>query len=61
MNIVLCTINPSIELAWREALVDFPALHPLCEILTGNITELAVAWVRLNPVLVETDLPDVGR
>ena len=42
MNIVLCTINPSIELAWREALVDFPALHPLCEILTGNITELAV-------------------
>lgn len=42
MNIVLCTINPSVELAWREALVDFPALHPLCEILTGNITELAV-------------------
>ena len=42
MNIVLCTINPSIELAWREALVGFPALHPLCEILTGNITELAV-------------------
>lgn len=42
MNIVLCTINPSIELAWREAFVDFPALHPLCEILTGNITELAV-------------------
>jgi len=24
-------------------------------------TELAVAWVRLNPVLVEADLPDVGR
>ena len=42
MNIVLCTINPSIELAWREALVGFPALHLLCEILTGNITELAV-------------------
>lgn len=42
MNIVLCTINPSIKLAWREALVGFPALHPLCEILTGNITELAV-------------------
>ena len=26
-----------------------------------DITELAVAWVRLNPVLVEMDLPDVGR
>ena len=26
-----------------------------------DITELAVAWVRLNPVLVEADLPDVGR
>ena len=42
MNIVRCTSNPSIELAWREALGDVPALHPLCEILTGNITELAV-------------------
>ena len=26
-----------------------------------DITELAVEWVRLNPVLVESDLPDVGR
>ena len=26
-----------------------------------DITELAVEWVRLNPVLVEADLPDVGR
>lgn len=26
-----------------------------------DITELAVAWVRLNPVLVEASLPDVGR
>ena len=26
-----------------------------------DITELAVEWVRLNPVLVEMDLPDVGR
>ena len=26
-----------------------------------DITELAVEWVRLNPVLVELDLPDVGR
>ncbi len=42
MNIVLCTINPSIELAWREALVGFPALQPFCEILTGNITNIEV-------------------
>ena len=26
-----------------------------------DITELAVEWVRLNPVLVELDLPDLGR
>ena len=26
-----------------------------------DITELAVEWVRLNPVLVEMDLPDVDR
>ena len=26
-----------------------------------DIMELAVAWVRLNPVLVKSDLPDVGR
>lgn len=26
-----------------------------------DITELAVEWVRLNPVLVEMDVPDVGR
>ena len=26
-----------------------------------EITKLAVAWVRLNPVLVEMDLPNVGR
>ena len=26
-----------------------------------EITKLAVEWVRLNPVLVELDLPDVGR
>ena len=26
-----------------------------------DITELAVEWVCLNPVLVESDLPDVGR
>ena len=26
-----------------------------------EITKLAVEWVRLNPVLVEMDLPDVGR
>ena len=26
-----------------------------------EITTLAVAWVRLNPVLVELNLPDVGR
>lgn len=26
-----------------------------------DITELAVEWVRLNPVLVESDLPDVER
>lgn len=26
-----------------------------------EITKLAVAWVHLNPVLVELDLPDVGR
>ena len=26
-----------------------------------EITTLAVEWVRLNPVLVELDLPDVGR
>ena len=26
-----------------------------------EITKLAVAWVRLNPVLVELNLPDVGR
>ena len=26
-----------------------------------EITTLAVEWVRLNPVLVELNLPDVGR
>ena len=26
-----------------------------------EITKLSVSWVRLNPVLVEADLPDVGR
>ena len=26
-----------------------------------DITELAVEWVRLNPVLVQSDLPDVER
>ena len=26
-----------------------------------DITELAVEWVRLNPFLVEANLPDVGR
>ena len=26
-----------------------------------DITELAVEWVRLNPVLMEADLPGVGR
>ena len=31
---------------------------------TGDVdglTELAVEWVRLNPVLEESDVPDVGR
>ncbi len=26
-----------------------------------DITELVVEWVRLNPVLMKMDVPDVGR
>ena len=26
-----------------------------------EITKLAVVWLRLNPVFVEANLPDVGR
>ena len=49
------------SLSRAEAAVASLKSRSMSDRAVDDITELAVAWVRLNPVLVETDLPDVGR
>ena len=51
---------PPGSLARAEAAVAFLKSRSMSRQAVDDITELAVAWVRLNPVLVEMDLPDVG-
>ena len=52
---------PPDSLARAEAAVASLKSRSMSYQAVDDITELAVAWVRLNPVLVEADLPDVGR
>lgn len=52
---------PPSSLARAEAAVASLKSRSMSHQAVDDITELAVVWVRLNPVLVETDLPDVGR
>lgn len=52
---------PPGSLARAEAAVASLKSRSMSYQAVDDITELAVAWVRLNPVLVEADLPDVGR
>jgi len=52
---------PPDSVARAEAAVASLKSRSMSHQAVDDITELAVAWVRLNPVLVETDLPDVGR
>ena len=52
---------PSDSVARAEAAVAFLKSRSMSHQAVDDITELAVAWVRLNPVLVEADLPDLGR
>ena len=49
------------SLARAEAAVASLKGRSMSHQAVDDITELAVEWVRLNPVLVELDLPDVGR
>lgn len=51
----------SAAVARVEAAVASLKSRSMSHQVVDDITELAVAWVRLNPVLVETDLSDVGR
>ena len=53
------TLPDSISRA--EAAVTSLKGHSMSRQAVDDITELTVAWVRLNLVLVEMDLPDVGR
>ena len=52
---------PPGSLARAEAAVAFLKARSMNTGDVDEITKLAVAWVRLNPVLVEANLPDVGR
>jgi len=52
---------PPDSLSRAEAAVASLKSRSMSHEAVDEITKLAVAWVRLNPVLVETDLPDVGR
>ena len=52
---------PPSSVARAEAAVASLKGRSMSHQAVDDITELAVAWVRLNPVLVESDLPDVGR
>ena len=52
---------PPGSLARAEAAVAYLKGCSMSHQAVDDITELAVAWVRLNPVLVEANLPDVGR
>ena len=52
---------PPDSLARAEAAVASLKSRSMSDQAVDDITELAVAWVRLNPVLIELDLPDVGR
>ena len=52
---------PPDSVARAEAAVASLKSRSMSHQAVDDITELAVAWVRLNPVLVELDLPDVGR
>ena len=52
---------PPASVARAEAAVASLKSRSMSYQAVDDITELAVEWVRLNPVLVEMDLPDVGR
>ena len=52
---------PPSSLARAEAAIASLKSRSMSYQAVDDITELAVEWVRLNPVLVEMDLPDVGR
>ena len=52
---------PPSSVARAEAAVASLKSRSMSYQAVDDITELAVEWVRLNPVLVEMDLPDVGR
>jgi len=52
---------PPASVARAEAAVASLKGRSMSHQAVDDITELAVAWVRLNPVLLESDLPDVGR
>ena len=52
---------PPGSLARAEAAVAFLKARSMNTGDVDEITKLAVEWVRLNPVLVELNLPDVGR
>lgn len=52
---------PPSSIARAEAAVASLKGRSMSHQAVDDITELAVEWVRLNPVLVEMDLPDVGR
>lgn len=49
------------SIARAEAAVASLKSRSMSHEAVDEITKLAVAWVHLNPVLVELDLPDVGR
>jgi len=52
---------PPDSLSRAEAAVASLKSRSMSHEAVDEITKLAVAWVHLNPVLVELDLPDVGR
>ena len=52
---------PPASVARAEAAVASLKGRSMSHQAVDDIMELAVAWVRLNPVLVKSDLPDVGR
>lgn len=52
---------PPASVARAEAAVASLKGRSMSHQAVDDITELAVEWVRLNPVLVELNLPDVGR
>ena len=52
---------PPDSLSRAEAAVVFLKARSMNTGDVDEITKLAVEWVRLNPVLLESDLPDVGR